>query len=70
MTIPSHVIGMLERVRARFQAEPLSERMLPSDADFTTLRPVRKATTASAEAYWSGCRARHPRPTRPPSPIP
>jgi hydroxymethylglutaryl-CoA reductase (NADPH) len=53
MTIPSHVIGMLERVRARFQAEPLSERMLPSDADFTTLRPVRKATTASAEAYWS-----------------
>jgi hydroxymethylglutaryl-CoA reductase (NADPH) len=34
MTIPSHVIGMLDRVRARFQAEPLRERMLPSDTGF------------------------------------
>ena len=52
MTIPSHVIGMLERVRARFQAEPLVERMLPSDTEFTTLRPVRNATEKSVETYW------------------
>ncbi len=52
MTIPSHVIGMLERVRARFQAEPLVERMLPSDTEFTTLRPVRNATEKSVEKYW------------------
>jgi hydroxymethylglutaryl-CoA reductase (NADPH) len=53
MTIPSHVIGMLERVRARFLAEPLRERMLPSDTGFATLRPVRKATVASVEKYWA-----------------
>jgi hydroxymethylglutaryl-CoA reductase (NADPH) len=58
MTIPSHVIGMLERIRARFQAEPLAERMLPSDAEFTTLRPVRKATRPRSTAIGRGCRAR------------
>ncbi|MBU2981683.1 hydroxymethylglutaryl-CoA reductase [Lentibacter algarum] len=53
MTIPSHVIEMLHKVRARFQAAPLKERMLPNDADFTTLRPVRKASAASVNKYWS-----------------
>jgi hydroxymethylglutaryl-CoA reductase (NADPH) len=53
MTIPSHVTGMLARIRARFRAEPLADRMLPSDAEFTTLRPMRKATRASVDSYWS-----------------
>lgn len=52
MTIPSHVKDMLNRVRARFLDAPLQDRMLPSDAEFTTLRPVRKATEASVARYW------------------
>lgn len=52
MTIPSHIIEMLQKVRARFNAEPLEDRMLPSDAEFTTLRPVRKATNVSVAKYW------------------
>lgn len=52
MTIPSHVKDMLKKIRARFQLGPLQERMLPSDAEFTTLRPVRKATAASVAKYW------------------
>ncbi|MGB3277712.1 MAG: hydroxymethylglutaryl-CoA reductase [Pseudorhodobacter sp.] len=43
---------MLKKIRARFQLGPLQERMLPSDAEFTTLRPVRKATAASVAKYW------------------
>ncbi|MEY8097393.1 hydroxymethylglutaryl-CoA reductase [Falsihalocynthiibacter sp. S25ZX9] len=53
MTIPSHVKDMLKKIRARFQMGPLQERMLPSDAEFTTLRPVRKATAASVARYWT-----------------
>lgn len=53
MTIPSHVKEMLNRIRARFLESPLHERMLPSDAEFTTLRPVRKATRTSVEKYWA-----------------
>ena len=53
MTIPSHVKDMLNRIRARFFDTPLHERMLPSDAEFTTLRPVRKATRASVAKYWA-----------------
>lgn len=56
MTIPSHVIEMLKKVRARFDAEPLKQRMLPSDAEFTTLRPVRKATVATVAKYWERLR--------------
>lgn len=52
MPIPSHVRGMLQRIRTRFQTAPLQERMLPSDAQFTTLRPVRKATAATVARYW------------------
>lgn len=52
MTIPTHVKDMLNRIRARFFEAPLHERMLPSDAQFTTLRPVRKATQASVDEYW------------------
>ncbi len=52
MTIPSHVLDMLRRVRARFLDTPLADRMLPSDAEFTTLRPVRKATETSVARYW------------------
>ncbi len=52
MTIPSHIIEMLKRIRTRFETGPLQERMLPKDADFTTLRPVRNATAASVEKYW------------------
>ncbi|MGL4413722.1 MAG: hydroxymethylglutaryl-CoA reductase [Roseinatronobacter monicus] len=44
---------MLSRIRARFFQSPLHERMLPSDAQFTTLRPVRKATQASVANYWT-----------------
>ncbi|TQM94392.1 3-hydroxy-3-methylglutaryl-coenzyme A reductase [Roseinatronobacter monicus] len=44
---------MLSRIRARFFQSPLHERMLPSDAQFTTLRPVRKATQASVAKYWA-----------------
>ncbi|MDP2080366.1 hydroxymethylglutaryl-CoA reductase [Pseudotabrizicola sp.] len=43
---------MLHRIRARFQTAPLQQRMLPSDAQFTTLRPVRKATVSSVSKYW------------------
>lgn len=53
MTIPSHIIEMLKKIRSQFEVGPLKERMLPSDADFTTLRPVRKATKASVEKYWA-----------------
>lgn len=53
MTIPSHVIEMLKKVRGRFRAEPIAQRMLPSDAEFTTLRPQRNATQASVDKYWA-----------------
>lgn len=53
MTIPSHVTQMLRRVRAHLSAEPRRDLMAPRDADFTTLRPVRKATGASVAKYWS-----------------
>lgn len=56
MAIPPHVIEMLKKVRARFGDGPLRERMLPHDAQFTTLRPVRKATTASVAKYWTRLR--------------
>ena len=52
MTIPSHVQEMLRRVKARFLSEPLEQRMLPSDEEFTTLRPVRQASAASVARYW------------------
>ncbi len=52
MTIPSHVKDMLSRLRARFLNAPLHDRMLPSNAQFTTLRPVRKATQATVAKYW------------------
>ena len=44
---------MLRRVRARFQTEPLEARMLPSDEEFTTLRPVRQASASSVARYWA-----------------
>ncbi|PCH96860.1 MAG: 3-hydroxy-3-methylglutaryl-CoA reductase [Rhodobacteraceae bacterium] len=53
MIIPFHVIEMLKRVRARFQNEPVEQRMLPNDEDFTTLRPVRTASSQSIEKYWA-----------------
>lgn len=56
MTIPSHIIEMLEKIRRRFQVEPLQDRLLPSDAEFTTLRPVRKASKASVATYWKRLR--------------
>jgi hydroxymethylglutaryl-CoA reductase (NADPH) len=52
MAIPFHVKDMLQKVRARFQTGHLQDRMLPSDAEFTTLRPVRKATGSSVSKYW------------------
>ncbi len=52
MAVPFHVKDMLNKVRARFEAGPLQERMLPKDSEFTTLRPVRKATTSSVAKYW------------------
>jgi len=57
MAVPFHVIDMLNKVRARFEAGPLQERMLPKDSDFTTLRPVRKATTSSVAKYWDRLKA-------------
>ena len=53
MTIPTHVKEMLQKVRARFDVGPLKERMLPDDSEFTTLRPLRKATAMSVAKYWS-----------------
>lgn len=44
---------MLRRVRARFQTELLEARMLPSDEEFTTLRPVRQASASSVARYWA-----------------
>lgn len=48
-----HVIEMLKKARARFEGETPAARMLPSDADFTTLRPVRNATKSSVAKYWA-----------------
>lgn len=56
LIIPFHVSEMLKRVRARFQDEPAPRQMLPSDEEFTTLRPVRKATAASVAKYWQRLR--------------
>jgi hydroxymethylglutaryl-CoA reductase (NADPH) len=55
MTIPSHVIEMLKKARARFESGA-GRRMLPSDAEFTTLRPVRTASLASVAKYWTRLR--------------
>lgn len=52
MTIPKHVRQMVQSVRDKFELKPLQDRMLPSDDDFTTLRPVRKATASSVAKYW------------------
>ncbi|MGB0960423.1 MAG: hydroxymethylglutaryl-CoA reductase [Halocynthiibacter sp.] len=52
MTIPSHIIEMIKKIRTRFKSDMIEENMLPRDADFTTLRPVRKATAASVAKYW------------------
>jgi hydroxymethylglutaryl-CoA reductase (NADPH) len=57
MTIPSHIVEMLARIRRRFQNAPLQERLLPSDAEFTTLRPVRNASAGSVAKYWQRLRA-------------
>lgn len=43
---------MVQSVRDKFELKPLQDRMLPSDDDFTTLRPVRKATASSVAKYW------------------
>lgn len=53
MIIPFHVSEMLKRVRSRFENEAVEQQMLPSDEEFTTLRPVRNATAASVDKYWS-----------------
>lgn len=53
MIIPSHIIEMLQKLRTRFNAEPLKDLMLPRNDDFMTLRPVRKATVTSVAKYWS-----------------
>jgi hydroxymethylglutaryl-CoA reductase (NADPH) len=44
---------MLHSIRSKFDLKPLQERMLPSDEDFTTLRPVRKSSPVSIAKYWS-----------------
>ncbi|MEL6508770.1 MAG: hydroxymethylglutaryl-CoA reductase [Pseudomonadota bacterium] len=53
MVVPFHVTEMLKRVRARFFEQGSETRMLPKDDDFTTLRPVRTASEASINRYWS-----------------
>ncbi|MEM9249660.1 MAG: hydroxymethylglutaryl-CoA reductase [Pseudomonadota bacterium] len=53
MTIPSHVIELLQKVRARFDVEPVAERMRPNDAEFRPLRTVRKASASSVSAFWT-----------------
>lgn len=52
MTIPAHVIGMLERVRTRFQPGALKSRMEPRATAAPALRPTRRASAASVAAYW------------------
>jgi hydroxymethylglutaryl-CoA reductase (NADPH) len=56
VTIESHVIEMLRKIRARFDGVSLKDRMLPSDAEFTTLRPVRQASAGSVAKYWERLR--------------
>jgi len=53
VTISNHVRQMVKSVRSRFALQPLQQRMLPSDEDFTTLRPVRRATRQSIARYWA-----------------
>lgn len=53
MIIPFHISEMLKRVRARFDNDVTVKQFLPNDDEFTTLRPVRKATPHSIEKYWA-----------------
>lgn len=43
---------MLKRVRKRFDNEMSPKDMLPNDEDFTTLRPIRNASSKSVNNYW------------------
>lgn len=52
MIIPFHVLEMLKRVRKRFDNEMSPKDMLPNDEDFTTLRPIRNASSKSVNNYW------------------
>ncbi|MBM7067436.1 hydroxymethylglutaryl-CoA reductase [Actibacterium sp. 188UL27-1] len=52
MTVPSHVIAMLRRVRERFNEDNLRNRMAPRSQAPHGLRPMRKASQASVLRYW------------------
>ncbi|MBL4812810.1 MAG: hydroxymethylglutaryl-CoA reductase [Rhodobacteraceae bacterium] len=53
MIIPFHVSEMLRKIRARYETNATAQQMLPKDAEFTTLRPVRNASAASVAKYWA-----------------
>lgn len=52
MVIPFHVREMLQRIKARFDADQIPQQMAPSDAEFSTLRPSRKPTKEMVERFW------------------
>ncbi len=53
MVIPFHVREMLQRIKARFDADQIPQQMAPSDAEFSTLRPSRKPTKEIIGRFWN-----------------
>ncbi len=52
MIIPFHVREMLRRIKSRYDATHTPIQMAPSDADFSTLRPARKASPDTVARFW------------------
>ncbi len=52
MVIPFHVREMLQRIKARFDADQIPRQMAPNDAEFSTLRPSRKPSKEVVARFW------------------
>ncbi|SDX18079.1 3-hydroxy-3-methylglutaryl-coenzyme A reductase [Ruegeria halocynthiae] len=52
MVIPFHVREMLQRIKARFDADQIPQQMAPNDAEFSTLRPSRRPTKEMVARFW------------------
>ncbi len=53
MVIPFHVREMLQRIKARLDADQIPQQLAPSDAEFSTLRPSRKPTKEIIGRFWN-----------------
>ncbi len=52
MVVPSHVMAMLARIRARFDQATIEKRMAQKDVPYQSLRPLRHANRKNALRYW------------------